>query len=230
MENIMLVRLRDVIYQIPNGQVVYENLNFQLELGEFIGVLGKNGAGKTTLIDLLMGFRPISSGEIEVLGENPMSFHRRNKQEIVVLSHDIQIQKSHSVQNYLDFNSYFYDKYDKDLEKELLEYFGIKPGAKMGALSTGQRVKAQIIAALSSRPKLILADEVTAVLDPESRKQFFVLMKKLHKEKTCSLILATNIAEDLNGVVDKVLFIDHKHADLHEVSEIEHLFNLKEVA
>ena len=222
----MVIRLKDVIYKIPNGHVVYENLNFELELGEFIGVLGKNGAGKTTLLDLLMGYRPITTGEIEVLSEDPMSLSRRRKKDIFVLSHDIQIQSSHSVRNYLDFTSFFYENYDKDKEQELLEYFGINADVKMGSLSTGQKVKAQIVAAMSAKPKLYLMDEVTAVLDPESRKQFFVLLKKLHAQKDCSLIMATNIAEDINGVVDKVLFIDHKHADVHEVSEIEHLFNL----
>ena len=222
----MVIRLKDVIYKIPNGHVVYENLNFELELGEFIGVLGKNGAGKTTLLDLLMGYRPITTGEIEVLSEDPMSLSRRRKKDIFVLSHDIQIQSSHSVRNYLDFTSFFYENYDKDKEQELLEYFGINADVKMGSLSTGQKVKAQIVAAMSAKPKLYLMDEVTAVLDPESRKQFFVLLKKLHAQKDCSLIMATNIAEDMNGVVDKVLFIDHKHADVHEVSEIEHLFNL----
>lgn len=226
----MILKLDSVTYQIPNGHIVYEDLSFEIELGEFIGILGKNGAGKTTLIDLLMGYRPISKGVIEVLGENPMSFYRRNKQGIVVLSHDIQIQKSFSVRNYLDFNSFFYDNYDKEREKELLSYFDINQEAKIGSLSTGQRVKAQIISALSSRPKLLLMDEVTAVLDPESRMHFLKLIKQMHKEKNCSLLIATNIAEDLYGVVDKVLFIDHNHAEVHPVEEIEKLFKLKESA
>ena len=222
----MVINLKNVDYRIPNGDTVYESLNFKLELGEFFGVLGKNGAGKTTLLDLLMGYRPITNGEISVLGEDPMGSNRRNKKDIFVLSHDIQIQSSHSVENYLEFTRFFYENYDRVKEKELLSYFSLDAKAKMGSLSTGQKVKAQIIAAISSRPKLFLMDEVTAVLDPESRKQFFDLLKALHREKSCSLIMATNIAEDLNGVVDKVLFIDHKHADVHDVSEIEHLFNL----
>ncbi len=222
----MIIDITNVDYKIPNGDTVYEDLNFHLSLGEFIGVLGKNGAGKTTLLDLLMGYRPITKGKIEVLGEDPMGLSRRKKKDIFVLSHDIKIQSSHSIENYLEFTRFFYDNYDRVKEKELLEYFSLEPKAKMGSLSTGQKVKAQIVAAISARPKLFLMDEVTAVLDPESRKQFFVLLKKLHKEQSCSLVMATNIAEDLNGVVDKVLFIDHKHANVHEVCEIEHLFNL----
>jgi ABC-2 type transport system ATP-binding protein len=222
----MLIKLKNVDYQVPNGQTVYENLNFELFLGDFFGVLGKNGAGKTTLIDLLMGYRPITTGEISILGEDPMSSHRRKKHEIFVLSHDIQIQQSHKVQNYLEFTSYFYDNYDHKLEKQMLDYFGIDINAKFGALSTGQKVKAQIVAAVAARPKLILIDEVTAVLDPESRKRFFMVLKKLKRQGNCSVIMATNIAEDLNGIVDKVLFIDHKRADVYPVDEIKHLFNL----
>jgi ABC-2 type transport system ATP-binding protein len=222
----MIIKLKDVNYKIPNGDTVYENLNFEVYLGDFFGVLGKNGAGKTTLIDLLMGYRPITDGEIKVMGEDPMGMSRRHKKDIFVLSHDIQIQSSHSVADYLEYTRFFYENYDRKKENELLEYFAIDPSVKMGSLSTGQKVKAQIVAAISARPKLFLMDEVTAVLDPESRKQFFVLLKILHAEKNCSLIMATNIAEDLNGVADKVLFIDHKHANVHEVSEIKHLFNL----
>lgn len=221
-----MIYLKNVDYKIPNGDTVYESLDFTLELGEFVGVLGKNGAGKTTLIDLLMGYRPITSGKIEIMGEDPMSLSRRKKKDIFVLSHDIQIQSSHSIDNYLEFTRFFYGNYDRAKEKELLKYFQLEPSRKIGSLSTGQKVKAQIVAAISSKPKLFLMDEVTAVLDPESRKQFFVLLKQLHKQKACSLIMATNIAEDLNGVVDKVLFIDHKHANIHSVSEIEHLFNI----
>lgn len=223
----MLIDLKDVSYSVPNGQLVYENLNFRLEEGDFVGVLGRNGAGKTTLIDLLMGFRPISSGQIQVLGEDPMSFHRRQKEQIVVLSHDIKPQKNYSVQNYLDFMSFFYSRYDKKKEEELLAYFNLNPKSKMGSLSTGQGVKVQVIAALSASPKLLIMDEVTAVLDPESRKQFFSLMRSLKEQKSCGLILATNIAEDLNGVVDKVLFIDQHEASTYAVEQIEYLFNLK---
>lgn len=222
----MLVKLRDVNYCVPNGDSIYEELNLELHLGDFFGVLGKNGAGKTTLMDLLTGYRPITSGEISVLGENPNSTKRRNKNQIFVLSHDIQIQQSHKVENYLEFTSYFYPNYDRKIEQKLLEFFDLDRNAKFGALSTGQKVKAQIVAAFSSRVQLILMDEVTAVLDPESRMRFFEVLKDVKERKDCSIIMATNIAEDLNGIVDKVLFIDRKKAITHEVSAIRHLFNL----
>ncbi len=225
----MIVEAKNVIYRVPNGETVYEGLSLEVHPGDFYGVLGKNGAGKTTLMDLLTGYRPISEGSLKVMGEDPISSHRRNKNQIFVLSHDIQIQQSHKIANYLEFTSFFYPQYDKELERELLSYFDLDANAKFGSLSTGQKVKAQIVAAFSSRPKLIFMDEVTAVLDPESRKRFFDHLKLVKKQKSCSVIMATNIAEDLNGVVDKVLFIDQKKASVHEVDDIRHLFNLEDV-
>ena len=226
----MIIEATNVVYKVPNGQSVYEGLNLQVRPGEYLGILGRNGAGKTTLMDLLTGYRPISGGSLKVLGEEPISAHRRNKNQIFVLSHDIKIQQSHSVSNYLEFTSFFYPLYDKSLEGQLLDYFEIDPKSKFGSLSTGQKVKAQIVAAFSCRPSLILMDEVTAVLDPESRKKFFDLLKTVKKTQECSVVMATNIAEDLNGIVDRVLFIGRRETTVHKVDEIRHLFNLEEAA
>ncbi|MBC76506.1 MAG: hypothetical protein CME64_10880 [Halobacteriovoraceae bacterium] len=226
----MIIEAINVVYRVPNGQTVYEGLSLQVRPGEFLGILGRNGAGKTTLMDLLTGYRPISGGSLKVMGEEPISSHRRNKDQIFVLSHDIQIQQSHKVSNYLEFTSFFYPLYDKKLEGELVEYFDLDPSAKFGSLSTGQKVKAQIVAAFSCMPNLILMDEVTAVLDPESRKKFFDLLRTVKRRQECSVVMATNIAEDLNGIVDKVLFIDRRKATVHKVDEIRHLFNLEDAA
>lgn len=224
----MIVKLKNVHYQIPRGSTIYEDLNLEIYEGDFIGVLGKNGAGKTTLMDLLMGYRPISSGEISVMGEDPMSPFRRNKKNIYTLSHDIHIQKSHRVKDYLEFTKFFYPNFSDSIAKSVLEFLDIDPNVKFAALSTGQKVKAQVAGAFASQAKLILMDEVTAVLDPESRKKFFTLLKSAKKQGDKSVIMATNIAEDLNGTTDKVLFIDNKNAQVHGIEEIKHLFNLND--
>lgn len=221
----MMIKAKNLYYKIPAGQYIYEGLNFELYEGDFFGVLGRNGAGKTTLIDLLNGYRNISDGELLVMGENPMANKRRNKRKIFNLAHDIQIQPSHRVENYLEFTSFFYPEYDKVLEMQLLEFFQIDPKSKFGALSTGQKVKAQIVAAVSSRPRLLLIDEVTAVLDPESREKFFTLLKKMKREGNTAVVMATNIAQDLELVVDKVLFIDNKKARVYDINQVASLFN-----
>lgn len=225
----MLIHLQNVYYQVPNGKTIYENLNLHVYEGDFIGVLGRNGAGKTTLIDFLMGHRPISSGTIQVLGEDPMDHKRKEKTQIFILSHDVKIQLNYSVQNYLDFMSFFYPHYSKETETELLKYFGIDKDSRFGSLSTGQKAKAQIVCAISSHAKLILIDEITAVLDPESRAKFFHLLKKVKSTRKITFILATNIAEDLNSIADKVLFIDSTRAQMYHVDEIQNLFQLGDI-
>jgi ABC-2 type transport system ATP-binding protein len=214
-------------YQIPNGDSIFEDLTFEIRENEFVGILGKNGAGKTTLIDLMMGHRPLTGGELLLFDESPMHSHRLYKNKIQVISNDIQIQKSLSVKEYLEFNSFFYPLYDKNKELELTRYFDINLNSKIGALSTGQRVKTMAILALSCCPDLIIMDEVTAVMDPLSRMFFLDLLRDIKQKKTCSVIFATNIAEDLLGTVDKVLFLENKKATIHSPEDIEKLFHLK---
>tara|TARA_R110000868_G_scaffold86182_12_gene241759 strand:- start:1267 stop:1944 length:678 start_codon:yes stop_codon:yes gene_type:complete len=225
-----MLEIRNMSYQIPKGRMILENLNLTVWPGEFLGLLGKNGAGKTTFLDLIMGLRPVSKGQIVFQGHDPQFLPQVVAEDLVFLSQDIKLPRSMSIQEYLDYMSFFYSNYDHDKEEELLDYFEMSPKAKIGSLSTGQQKKAQIVSGLCSNAQLMIIDEITAVLDPESRLKFFTILEKLHTKRTQSLILATNIAEDLVGRVDRVLFLDHGKATYHDSSEVHNLFKLGDVA
>lgn len=221
-----MLKVSNLIYQVPQGDVVLDNINFEVKQGEFLGILGRNGAGKTTLLDLIMGFRPHSSGQILVHDEYPQSTNKLNAHEVAFLSQDLKLKQGTSVGKFLEFHSFFYPQYSKQKEKDLLNFFELDPKQKIGSLSTGQQKKTQIIAGIASQAKLILIDEITAVLDPETRLKFFVLLEKIHSEGLSAIVLATNIVEDLNGRVDKILFIDRNKAEVLENYEINELFDL----
>lgn len=193
-------------------------------------MLGRNGVGKTTLMDLLLGFRPLTSGKIEILGEDPLSLDRKNLSGICFLSQDIVLKGSLSIKEYLKFYSCFYPHYSKKEEKNLLEFFALKPLDKIGSLSTGQQKKVQIVGALSTLPKILLIDEITAVLDPETRNQFFTTLNRHRHDNGLGVVLATNIAEDLISRADDVLFIDQAKGSLRKPSDILDLFHLEKVA
>ena len=181
---------------------------------------------KTTLLDLIMGFRPHTSGEILVHDEFPQSTQKMNAHEVAFLSQDLKLKQGTSVGKFLEFHSFFYPQYSKQKETELLNFFELDANQKIGSLSTGQQKKTQIIAGIASQAKLILIDEITAVLDPETRLKFFVLLEKIHQEGQSAIVLATNIVEDLNNRVDKILFIDRNKAEVLENYEINELFDL----
>lgn len=225
-----LIKVENLNYVIPYGPTILEGVSFELKEGEFIGVLGRNGVGKTTLMDLLLGFRPSTSGLIEVLGENPIDLDRKQLRSICFLSHEANSKGNLTISQYLKFFSQLYPGYSIEEEKYLMNFFSLNPTDKMGALSTGQQKKVQAVAVFSSSPKVVLIDEITAVLDPETRNQFFNVLQHYKEKKKISFILATNIAEDLINRADKVLFIDHGRGVVKNSTEIYHLFKIEKSA
>ena len=77
-----MLKFQNVTYQIPNGQVIYQDLSLEVGGHEFFGILGKNGAGKSTLIEMIMGMRKLKKGSITVFGEDPIQSTRLNKDKI----------------------------------------------------------------------------------------------------------------------------------------------------
>jgi ABC-2 type transport system ATP-binding protein len=225
-----LISVQDLTYSIPYGQNILKDISFDLHAGEFLGVLGRNGVGKTTLIDLLLGLRLHTSGTIDILGESPMAPDRKNTNAICYLSHDANLKGNISVAQYLKFYAGFFPSYSLEQEKKLLEYFSLNLTDRVGGLSTGQQKKVQAVGALSSMPKLLFIDEMTAVLDPETRSQLFKVLHLFKVEHGLGIILATNIAEDLINRADKILFINDCKGSLQNPSDILELFNVEKAS
>lgn len=225
-----IISITDLCYSIPYSDTILSNINFDIHEKEFIGILGHNGSGKTTLVDIIMGFRGPTSGSVQVLDENPQAMFRANKHQVVFLSQEVTLKSNITIQEFLNFQASFYPNYSKEDELHLLNAFSLSPESKIGSLSTGQQKKVQVVAGLSARPLLIVIDEITAVMDPETRQIFFNEIQGVREKLNSSIILATNIAEDLIDRADKILFVENKQAAFHAPSEISKLFNLTKAA
>lgn len=224
----MVISIKNLSYSFPTNHLVFKDISLDIKEGEFWGLLGRNGAGKTTLIDLILGIKFPNIGEISILGKNPNNKIGNHLDDVVFLSQDIALQGDSTVEEFLNFHSKFYAKYSKKIESEMLNYFKLNRDAKIGALSTGQQKKAQIIAGFASDTKIIIIDEVTAVLDPETRHHFFLKLQEFNKKYRKTILLATNIAEDLTRCADKIFYINNYHGEIVEPQKINSLFNLQE--
>lgn len=225
-----LISIENLSYTVPYGETILKNINLEIGEGEFIGILGHNGSGKTTLLDIINGFRGATSGSIEVLKENPHSIERKYKTGVVFLSQDVTLKGRLTIGDFLKFHAAFYPNYSLEDQAKLLEIFQLDVNSKIGFLSTGQQKKVQIVSGFSSRPRLIVIDEITAVLDPEARDIFFRELIRVKESLNCSILLATNIAEDLVNKADKVLFIEKGNAKFYRSTEILNLFNIEKAA
>lgn len=222
----MVISIKNLSYYFPTNHLVFENMSLDINEGEFWGILGRNGAGKSTLIDLIMGIKFPTAGKITILGRNSNNKIGNHLDEVVFLSQDINLKGDSTVEDCLNFHSKFYSKYSKNIENEMLIYFQLKKDSKIGALSTGQQKKVQIVAGFSSNTKIIIIDEITAVLDPETRHHFFIKLQELNKKYKKTILLATNIAEDLTRVADKILYINNFHGEIVDPQNINNLFKL----
>lgn len=224
-----MIKINGMSYSLPNVGNILTDINLNVSSGDFIGILGRNGAGKTTLIDIMMGFKRPSEGQVLVLGEDPFMSDRSIFKEISYLSQEVGLKSNISLESFFSFHKYFFPNYSRDDEKRLMDIFKLDYKAKIGGLSTGQKRRVQIVASLASKPKILFIDEITAVLDPDARGFFFKILKDINGLQKTTILLATNIVEDLKERVDSVYFIQDRKLEHHQASDINTLFATCEV-
>lgn len=224
-----VIEVNNISYTYVKDKEIFENIHFSVTAGEFVGLLGKNGSGKTSIIEMLIGFRTPDSGTIKIFNELTNSKVRQYIKSVAFVSHDIQINPEIKIADFFDHHKYFFKSYSDQIEKETCEILKIDPAKKVGELSTGQKKKVQITTALASNAPLIIVDEVTAVLDPSSREQFLDLLTSHNQNYKKTILLATNIVDDLKNHCNKIIFLEHNAAVELPASEINNLFQFKDI-
>jgi lipooligosaccharide transport system ATP-binding protein len=196
-----------------NGLVAVESISFSVHAGECFGLLGPNGAGKTSAIRMIYGFAPPSSGSLRVFGLDIATDWRQIRGRIGVCQQDNTLDPDLTVlQNLLVFAGYFGIPaiQAKQRADELLYFFALekKREAKVGELSGGLARRLTLARALINDPELIILDEPTTGLDPQSRH---LLWDRLHalRARGKTFILTTHYMEEAAQLCDRLLIMDH---------------------
>ena len=148
------------------GKPVLNELEFTVEPGKIVGLLGPNGCGKSTLLKLVAGLLQQDSGSIRICGQE-----RSEKTNSLVsfLPERPYFSASMSVNAMMDYFGDFYRDFDRELALTMLADLGIDPGARMRTLSKGTKEKVQLILVMARRAKLYLLDEPIGGVDPAAR-------------------------------------------------------------
>jgi zinc transport system ATP-binding protein len=199
---------------------VLKDISFCIEKGDFVGLAGPNGAGKTTLVKAMLGLLPISKGKIELFGKAAGDFNDWGKigylpqkfstinalfpasvEEVVVLG--LLSQKKFPKRISAD---------DHKRVDEILQELGIHRLKKrmFSELSGGQQQKVLLARALVSNPEILIFDEPSTALDPESRKQFFEMARQLNIKNQITVILITHDTGYIGQYANKLIYIDGK--------------------
>ncbi|GAM16733.1 ABC transporter ATP-binding protein [Mesobacillus selenatarsenatis] len=186
---------------------VIKGLNFQLENGKCVALIGANGAGKTTTLKMLSGLLRPTKGKISFAGEKQGGDHRR------LIGYLPQHPVFHDWMTAREFLEYvgklsgLPTKKAKERSAELLELVGIADAKnrRIGKFSGGMKQRLGIAQAIIHRPKLIMLDEPVSALDPFGRREVLELLEKLKKEAT--VLFSTHILNDAEEVCESILFL-----------------------
>lgn len=196
-----------------------DNVSFRVKKGEVFGMLGPNGAGKTTTVRLLNGLLKSISGNIKVMGFDPVSYGYDVRRQTGVLTENPSLYERLSARENLFIFGRLYMIAGNELPKrvdEMLEFFGLTQRADdpAGTFSKGMKQRLALARALMHRPPLLFLDEPTAGLDPESARQVTELIERLSHEEGRTVFLCThNLTEaqrlcDSIGVINKGQLIE----------------------
>src|SRR6478609_3103093 len=204
-----MVTLENVTKHFGSKKVV-DTVSFKIAQGELFGLLGPNGAGKTTTINMIIGGLNPESGTIEINGDAPGK--QNIKRLLGVVPQTLALYESLSAQQNLNFFGQLYGLYGKDLNDRIQHVFEIvnladKRNERVSKYSGGMKRRLNIAAALLHRPSLLILDEPTVGVDPQSRNAIFESLKKL-KDEGCTIILTSHYLEEAQKLCDRVAIMD----------------------
>lgn len=214
----------DHVNYIYSGGTSYEqhalkDINFSVEKGEFIGLIGHTGSGKSTLVQHMNGLVKATSGHIyfngeDIYGQNYSFKKLRSKVGLVFQYPEHQLFETTVFKDVIfGPNNLGVDK----LEAELRAYNALKVvgigedllDASPFELSGGQKRRVAIAGVLAMHPEVLILDEPTAGLDPKGRDDILGQIKKLHQDSGITIILVTHSMEDIANYADKIMVMNH---------------------
>ena len=197
-----------------------DGLSFEVERGEVFGLLGPNGAGKTTTIEILEGLNKPDSGEVRVLGMDPISQGNALKERIGVQLQTAALYPNLTVFELIDLFGSFYSK--PRPTADLVREFGLeeRQAGQTKQLSGGQRQRLSVALAMVNDPELIFLDEPTTGLDPQARRSLWDQISTLKSEGR-TVLLTTHYMEEAEQLCDRVAIVDHgKILEIGTVNEL----------
>ena len=181
-----------------------DGVDFAIEPGRIVGLLGPNGSGKTTLIKLANGLLTPTSGDILVCGMAP---GKETHALVSYLPERTSIPTWMTTTQLLDFYQDFYADFRRDAAEEMLQHLNIQPKQHIKQMSKGTREKVQLIMVMSRAAKLYLLDEPIGGVDPATRDYILSTIIGNYNPEA-AVVISTHLISDVEKVLDDVIFIN----------------------
>jgi ABC-2 type transport system ATP-binding protein len=205
-------------------QSVIKNISFNVKKNSIVGILGKNGAGKTTLLGMLLGLITPTKGDIFILGKNLKLNKKEILSEINFQSPYVDLPKKMTVEQNLSFYSRLYGVKNFNIVIEnLVDDLKIRDLVKKnyGSLSAGQKTKINLCKALLNKPKLLLLDEPTASLDPETSIFIRNYLLEYQKKNSSSILITSHNLDEVQAMCSNIILL--KSGEIVSEGNIKHI-------
>jgi ABC-2 type transport system ATP-binding protein len=217
------IELEDVEKSYGDFEVL-KGLSLSVEEGEIFGILGPNGVGKTTLFQTVIGLLRPDAGSIKIDGEQH-DHGKEVKKKISYLPADISFYEDMTAKKNLEFFAELTEE-EPDID-ELLELVNLESDSdrKVGDFSTGMKKRLGIAQSLIKDPEIIIYDEPTTGLDPQGKKQFKDLARKVNEERGKTLLISSHITTEIDSLCDRFAIL--KDGDVVESGTREELSGIE---
>jgi zinc transport system ATP-binding protein len=197
-----------------------KDVSFSVEQGDYVGIVGPNGSGKSTLVRSLLGLVERDAGEISLFGTDLKDFADWQKigflpQHLNLFSPSFPATVIEVVRLGLLAGKRFPRRIARDdapAVDEVIELMGISGLRRrlIGELSGGEQQRVLLARALVNRPRLLILDEPTAALDPETRERFYALLEEVNRQRGVTLLLVTHDSATIGTCASKLLYLDKR--------------------
>lgn len=186
-------------------------LNLTVRAGCCYGFFGRNGAGKTTTIKCLLNLLRPQSGTVRVFGFDPQKDEVAVKSRLAYVPDAVAFYPWMTVRDTLDYFASFRKHWNRGIESDLLQRFGLKLDQKATSMSKGQKTQLALITAVCPEPELLILDEPTSGLDPIVRREFIETVIGAYQStdpENRTVFVSTHLISEFEGLIDQFTIID----------------------
>ncbi|MCL2761016.1 MAG: metal ABC transporter ATP-binding protein [Desulfuromonadales bacterium] len=203
-----------------DGMEVLRDISFRVQEGDYVGIVGPNGSGKSTLVKMVLGLVKHDKGSVDLFGTPQREFQDWRKvgylpQRIKFFNHNFPGTVEEVIRLGLLSKKSFPKRFGKEDEAavlETMEKMGIADlrHRLVGELSGGQQQRVLLARAMVNQPSLLILDEPTTALDPETRDHFYELLDDLNKKSSTTIMLITHDTWSIGNYASRFIYVDKK--------------------
>jgi len=207
----MVVSMKDIVKRF-RAHTALDHLDMTVNEGEVLGLLGPNGAGKTTAIRVLTGLTAADSGEVRLFDQKARGITPGTKRRIGMVPQDLALYETLSARDNLRYFGKLYGVAGAELKErvsEALEVLGLADvaGKTPKKFSGGMKRRLNIGCAIIHKPELLILDEPTVGIDPQSRNHILSFVEEMNKQGT-TVLYTSHYMEEVERVCSRVLIMD----------------------